>query len=339
MSKIFKENSSLKAYNTFGIDVNTKYFTEYSTIEELQEVLKSDIVKNNPLLHIGSGSNLLFINDFNGVILHSTIHSIEILEKNEASILIRVGSGVVWDDFVKYCVKNNFVGVENLSLIPGEVGASAVQNIGAYGVEVKDVIQNVETIDTQTLQPKLFSNEDCQYGYRSSIFKKEQKNKYIVTHVIFKLSKKEDFTLHYSHLKESVVELGEITLENIRKTVIKIRESKLPDPKEFGNAGSFFMNPIIKKEQLETLQVSYPDIPFYLLENNQVKVPAGWLIEQAGLKGKRFGNVGIHTKQALVIVNYSNATGDEVKKLAELVQQTVKTQFNISLIPEVNYIY
>ncbi|PIF01864.1 MAG: UDP-N-acetylenolpyruvoylglucosamine reductase, partial [Paludibacter sp.] len=289
MIKIFKKNSSLKKYNTFGIDVKTNYFAEYSTISELQEILKSDIVKSNPLLHIGSGSNLLFINDFKGVVLHSIIQSIEILEENEETILIKVGAGVVWDDFVQYCVKNNFIGVENLSLIPGEVGASAVQNIGAYGVEVKDVIQNVETIDTKTLQLKQFSNEECQYEYRSSVFKTEQKNRYIVTHVTFKLSKKEDFTLHYSHLKESVLELGEITLGNIRKTVIKIRESKLPDPKELGNAGSFFMNPIITKEQLKTIQINYPNIPSYFLNNNKVKIPAGWLIEQAGLKGKRFG--------------------------------------------------
>ncbi len=339
MSDFFKKNSSLKAYNTFGIDVKAKYFAEYHTKSELRSILSDEIVKNNRLLHIGGGSNLLFLNDFDGLVLHSAIASIEILEENEHTVLIRVGSGVVWDDFVQFCVDNKYFGIENLSLIPGEVGASAVQNIGAYGVEVKDVIQNVETIDTTTLKSKHFSNEACQYGYRSSLFKKEQKNKYIVTYVTFQLTKKEIFQLDYNQLKESVLNVGDITLQNVRKTVINIRENKLPDPQKLGNAGSFFINPIIPKEQLNALQVDYPNIPFYFLKNNQVKIPAGWLIEQAGLKGKRFGNVGVHTQQALVIVNYGNATGSEVKELAELIQQQIKEKFNIKLTPEVNFVF
>ncbi len=338
MNRIFKENISLKEYNTFGIDVKAKYFAEYSTIAELQDILKTNMVRSNSFLHIGAGSNLLFINDFDGLILHSRIQSFEILTEDEQTVFIRVGAGVLWDDFVKYCVENHFVGVENLSLIPGEVGASAVQNIGAYGVEVKDVIHKVETIDIQTLEVKQFSNKECQYGYRTSFFKKEQPNRYIITHVTFQLSKKENFVLDYSHLKENILEMGEISLKNIRNTIIKIRESKLPDPQKLGNAGSFFMNPIIEQKQLNILKKDYPNVPFYLLNNNKVKIPAGWLIEQAGLKGKRFGNVGIHTEQALVIVNYHNATGKEVKKLSELVQEKVKAKFNISLTPEVIFI-
>ncbi len=338
---LIKKNSSLKPYNTFGVEAKANYFAEYKTVDELKSILNVWLKINSPnnILHIGSGSNLLFINDFQGLILHSKIDNLQVLEEDEKQVKLRVGAGVVWDDFVRYCVDNKWVGVENLSLIFGEVGAAAVQNIGAYGVEIKDVIQEVETVEIATFEKRVFSNKECQYDYRKSIFKTDKKGKFIVTHVVFQLSKEPNFTLHYSNLKESVLKKGEINLENIRQTVIEIRESKLPNPEKVGNAGSFFMNPIIEKKAFNKLKAKYDTIPSYPTSDaNKVKIPAGWLIEKAGLKGQKNGSVGIHEKQALVIVNYGNATGLEIKKMADYVQKTVKNKFGISLQPEVNYI-
>ncbi|HPS10563.1 MAG TPA: UDP-N-acetylmuramate dehydrogenase, partial [Paludibacteraceae bacterium] len=245
---------------------------------------------------------------------------------------------MVWDDFVAYCVSNNYYGVENLSLIPGEVGASAVQNIGAYGMEVKDVIETVDTIHTETLNERIFTNEECRYGYRKSIFKEELRGKYIITNVTFRLKKQPDYQLDYQHLREAVLQRGEINLANIRSTVISIRESKLPDPSITGNAGSFFMNPVIPKEKFEELQVSYPTMPHYPASETEVKVPAGWLIEQCGWKGRSVGNVGVHSRQALVIINLGGATGPEVAGLAAQIRENVFQRFGIDITPEVNYI-
>ena len=333
-----QHNLSLKSYNTFGIDVNTRYFAEYSSIGELKEILGSEIIYANPWLHIGGGSNLLFLKDFEGIILHSQLKSIEKISETNEIVLLKVGAGMVWDDFVAYCVENNYYGVENLSLIPGEVGASAVQNIGAYGMEVKDTIEKVEFMDIKTLKPDIFTNPDCKYSYRKSIFKEELKGKVIVTHVLFRLRKKADFILNYSNLKDAVLKHGEINLSNIRETVIEIRRNKLPDPKELGNAGSFFMNPVIPKTQFEELLHSYPAMPHYPVSETEVKVPAGWLIEQCDLKGKQFERVGIYHKQALVIVNLGGATGQDIATVASLIQITVKKRFGIEIIPEVNYI-
>ena len=333
-----QENISLKPYNTFGIDVKARYLAEYETVEELKRLLQSDILKKNVSFHIGGGSNLLFLNDFEGVILHSKIKSIEKVNETNEFVWVRVGSGVIWDDFVAYCVAQNWGGVENLSLIPGEVGASAVQNIGAYGVEVKDVIDTVETIEIETLSNHTFSNSECGYDYRQSIFKTSLKGKYIVTHVTFKLHKIPDYQLDYQHLREAVLKNGEITLENIRNTVIGIRESKLPDPKITGNAGSFFMNPIISKEQFHALQSLYSTLPHYAVSETEEKIPAGWLIDQCGFKGKQFGKIGIHKNQALVIINSGDGTGKEIADLAALIQKAVKNKFGIDIKPEVNYI-
>ena len=333
-----QQNISLKPYNTFGMDVKARYMAEYETVEELKTLFQTDILKKNNFLHIGGGSNLLFLNDFEGVILHSQIKSIEKVNENDEFVWLRVGSGIVWDDFVAYCVENQWGGVENLSLIPGEVGASAVQNIGAYGVEVKDVIETVETIEIETLSHRIFNNAECKYDYRKSIFKTSLKGKYIVTHVTFRLRKQPDHQLDYQHLRASVLQNGEITLENIRNTVIAIRESKLPDPKIIGNAGSFFMNPIISKEQFQALQAAYPTLPHYTVSETEEKIPAGWLIDQCGFKGKQVGNVGVHKNQALVIVNFGGGTGKEVANLASLIQQKVKSTFGIDVVPEVNYI-
>ena len=333
-----EKQTSLLPYNTFGIDVKADFFIEYESASDLQEVLKSEIVRNNRTLHIGGGSNLLFMHDFKGVILHSAIHSIQKIREDTDSVYLEVGSSVNWDDFVGYCVENGWGGVENLSLIPGEVGASAVQNIGAYGVEVKEVIVEVNTVEIETACFKAFMNEDCRYGYRDSIFKNELKGKYIITSVLFRLNKNPEFRLKYQHLEDEVIKSGALNLSNIRKTIIHIRESKLPDPKITGNAGSFFMNPVIPKEQFLALQVLYPQIPHYFDSETSEKIPAAWLIDQCGWKGKHIGNAGVHEKQALVLVNLGGATGAEIVFLAEQIQHSVKQKFGIELKPEVNYI-
>jgi len=333
-----KEQASLLSYNTFGINVKADYFIEYESAADLQAVLRSETIRNKPSLHIGGGSNLLFRNDFKGVVLHSAIHSIEKLREDTESVFLEVGSSVNWDDFVGYCVDNGWGGVENLSLIPGEVGASAVQNIGAYGVEVQEVIADVNTINVDTAELKTFSKNDCRYEYRDSIFKNELKGKYIITSVVFRLDKVPLFKLNYQLLEEEVLKNGEVNLQNIRQTIIQIRESKLPDPKIMGNAGSFFMNPVIPKEQFKSLQAIYPQIPHYFVSELEEKIPAAWLIDQCGWKGKRIGNAGVHEKQALVLVNLGGATASEIIYLAEQIQASVKEKFGIKLKPEVNYI-
>ena len=332
------QHISLLPYNTFGINAKADYFVEYDSIADLQAVLQMDIVKQNRILHIGSGSNLLFLKDFEGVVLHSAIKDITGTREDVDSAYLEVGSGVVWDDLVAYCVLNGLGGIENLSLIPGEVGASAVQNIGAYGVEVQDIILEVNAVEIETATVRTFSNEECHYGYRSSIFKNELKGKYIITSVLFRLDKKPKFKLNYQHLEEEVLKCGEVNLQTIRQTIIAVRESKLPDPKVLGNAGSFFMNPIIAKTLFVSLQEKYPNIPHYVVSETEEKVPAGWLIDQCDWKGKQIGRAGVHDKQALVLVNLGGATGAEIVHLAEQIQSSVKETFGIELRPEVNYI-
>ena len=332
------QHTSLLPYNTFGIDVNADFFIEYDSAADLQDVLRLDIVKKNKLLHIGSGSNLLFLKDFNGIILHSGIHSINVINEDADSVFLEVGSSMVWDDFVAYCVDNGWGGAENLSLIPGETGASAVQNIGAYGVEVQDLIVRVNAVEIETAEFKTFTNEECRYGYRDSVFKNELKGKYIITTILFRLMKKPVFKLNYQRLEEEVLKNGVVNLQNIRQTIIQIRQSKLPDTKITGNAGSFFMNPVISKEQFNSLQSSYPQIPHYFDSETKEKIPAAWLIDQCGWKGKHIGNAGVHEKQALVLVNLGGATGAEIVYLAQQIQKSVKEKFGIELTPEVNYI-
>jgi UDP-N-acetylmuramate dehydrogenase len=332
------QNHSLLNYNTFGLDVKTKYFLEFDSEEDLIDILKQRLVRENPLLVVGQGSNLLFLNDFDGVVLHSAIRGIQTVEETEDAVLIEVGSGVIWDDLVGYCVKQGWSGIENLSLIPGETGAAAIQNIGAYGVEIKDVVQKVKTIRIADGQSSVFEQEACHYAYRESVFKKELKGQFIVTSVIIRLSKKPVFNLSYNHLEKEVLKNGTMNLENIRNTIIRIRESKLPDPKVLGNAGSFFMNPVVKRERYEALQLQYPDMPHYFVSEQEEKIPAGWLIEQCGWKGRTIGNVGVHAKQALVLINCGGAKGKEIAELAAMIQQSVAGRFGINLIPEVNFI-
>lgn len=333
-----EENISLKNYHTFGIEARTAFFAEYESKEELVSLLGSDTYKQNRSLHIGSGSNLLFINNFNGLILHSAIRYINLVNETEDTVLLEAGSGVVWDDFVEYCVANGWYGAENLSLIPGEVGASAVQNIGAYGSEVKDLIEKVEAVNIKTGEVVCFTNAECRYGYRDSIFKNELKGEYIITSVQYKLSKKPAFNLSYQHLESEVAKRGTINLRNIRETIIEVRNSKLPDPKVMGNAGSFFMNPVIPKNVFHAIQTNYPDMPHYYVSETEEKIPAGWLIEKCGWKGKSLGNAGVHEKQALVIVNRGGASGAEIAHLASEIMKSVKDTFQISLVPEVNFI-
>lgn len=333
-----KKNESLLPYNAFGFDVKADYFVEYTSKEELIAFLQSDLANTNPILQIGAGSNLLFLADFQGVVLHSAVKYTKIVNEDENHIYINVGSGVIWDDLVAFCVEKGWGGIENLSLIPGEVGASAVQNIGAYGVEAQDRIFEVKAVNIGTQEETVFSLQECKYGYRDSVFKNELAGKYIIISVTYKLDKQPRFCLNYQHLEEKVREKGETNLKNIRETIIEMRTGKLPEPEKLGNAGSFFMNPVVSLSHFENLKKDYPAIPHYIVSETEVKIPAGWLIEQCGWKGKKVGNVGVHKNQALVLVHFGNGKGNEIVQLAEDIQNSVKEKFEIQLYPEVNYI-
>ena len=327
---------SLLPYNTFGIDVSASRFLEYASVAELKEYIAQGAV-TTPFLHIGGGSNLLFTKDYDGLILHSRIGGIEVTAEDSQTVSLRVGAGVVWDDFVACCVEHGWYGAENLSLIPGEVGASAVQNIGAYGVEVKDLITAVETVNVQGYG-RVYSVEECEYAYRSSIFKRPENKSVFVTYVRFRLSKEERYTLDYGTIRQELAKYPAPTLPIVRKVIIEIRESKLPDPKVMGNAGSFFMNPIVAKEKLEALQRDYPRIPYYELPDGRVKIPAGWMIDQCGWKGKSLGPAAGHDKQALVLVNRGGAKGSDIVALSDAVRASVRDKFGIDIHPEVNVI-
>lgn len=333
-----KENFSLKKYNTFGIDVKTRFFVECKSEKEISDFITIQQNTNLPLMILGGGSNVLFAGNFDGYILKPDIKGVDILNESDSDITVRVGAGEDWDDFVAYCVEKGWGGVENLSLIPGNVGTCPIQNIGAYGVEVKDVITEVESIEIATRKKHVFTNQQCRFGYRDSIFKKKLKGKHLISYVTFRLHKQPEFKLEYGKLKEALGSLGDITLGDIRKTVIAIREAKLPDPDEIGNAGSFFKNPMVKKELAEELKKDYPDMPIYMVSDDRVKIPAGWLIEKAGFKGVRKGNTGVHEKQALVLVNFGEATGEEILHLARNIQQAILILFKIELEMEVNVV-
>ena len=336
--KILKD-CSLKSYQTFGMDVKAALLVEYSSVDELKQLLSEPCVTSSPWLHMGGGSNLLFTKDFEGTVLHSAISGFEVVSETEQEVFVRVGAGEVWDDFVAYAVKNQWYGAENLSLIPGEVGASAVQNIGAYGSEAKDLIVSVETIDAASGEKRVFLQEECGYAYRESVFKKELKGKYIVTHVTYRLGKCPCFNLEYGNVRSELEKNScEVTLENVRQAIIRIREAKLPDPKVQGNAGSFFMNPVVPRMQYESLLAEYPDMPHYKVGDDWVKIPAAWMIDRCGWKGKRIGNAGVHDKQALVLVNLGGATGQEIVYLSQQIQKSVFETFGIAISPEVNFI-
>ena len=336
------ENYSLLTHNTFGIAAKCHRFVEYDSVAELNSVLL-DVrnLSNGNFLHIGGGSNLLFTKDYEGTILHSAIHAKECIRQTENEVYLRVGAGEVWDDFVAWCVKQGYYGLENLSYIPGEVGASAVQNIGAYGKEVCEFIDEVEAVEVATGRTCTFNVEDCHYAYRHSAFKAEKKGKYIITYVTFKLYKHFMPDLEYAALSRELanrnIKAENVTAKMLRDLVIDVRRSKLPEPEEIGSAGSFFMNPVVDKVKADRLLKDYPNMPHYLVETG-VKIPAGWLIDQCGWKGKRMGNAGVYEKQALVLVNHGGATGEDICRLSEAVQKDVKDKFDISIYPEVNFI-
>lgn len=334
-------NISLKPYNTFGIDVKARCLAEYESVEELQHLLQKYC--DSRKLHIGGGSNLLFLNDFDGVILHSAILGVEVVEETDKDVVVKVGSGMVWDDLVAESIEHGWYGLENLSLIPGEVGASAVQNIGAYGAEAKDFIVSVELVDMANGECLKMKNEECEYAYRYSIFKSDAlRGRYAVTHVCYRLSKVFVPHLEYGGLKKAVeacgIALDELTASRLRDIIIGTRNGKLPDPKVLGNAGSFFMNPIVDRVKFESLLAEYPGMPHYEVDNDRVKIPAGWLIEQSGWKGRRLGNAGVYEKQALVLVNHGGASGQDIVRLCETVRSDVSDKFGIDIHPEVNFI-
>ena len=341
---------SLLAHNTFGIDAKCKRFLEYSSVEEAQQIVAGLTVADQPLLILGGGSNLLLTGDYEGTVIHSAIKGIEVLDnetlaaaegenlKNPDFVFLNCGSGEVFDDVVAYAVEHGYHGAENLSIIPGEVGASAVQNIGAYGVEAKDIIYKVEAVEIATGKVMVFDNQDCQYSYRQSRFKHEWKDKYLVTHVIYRLSKHFVPDLDYGNIRTSLTAKGieNPTAQQLRDVIIEIRNAKLPDPKVQGNAGSFFMNPIVEKAKYEELAAQYPGMPHYTIDTGHEKIPAGWMIDQCGWKGKSLGRAGVHDKQALVLVNRGGATGQEIVNLCETIRKDVKLKFGIDIHPEVN---
>lgn len=330
---------SLKKLHTFGNEAFAKCFFEFTEPEDLPAYLSANSKwQDEPILILGEGSNLLFVDNFPGLVIYPNVPGIQVVNEDRNNIWLQLGAGVVWDQLVEFAVFNNWGGLENLSLIPGKAGASAVQNIGAYGMEIQHRVESVRGFDLETESEYNIEGYECQFAYRDSIFKNLFKNRFVITSVVFKLDKFPEFILHYSNLKAETEKLGKINLRNIRQTVIRIRESKLPDPKVIGNAGSFFKNPIIEASLAEEMLDDHPAMPHYPAGEGEIKLAAGWLIEQCGWKGFRRGDAGVHEKQALVLVNYGNATGREIYDLSEEIKQSVVEKFGISLEREVNVI-
>ncbi len=333
-----RENFCLREYNTFDIDVTCKYFVTSDQESELLEFVKSYELDPEEVLFLGGGSNFLFTENFDGVVFYPVMQGCEIVEEDGKYVHVRVGSGVVWDDFVAWAVEHGYGGIENLSLIPGHVGATPVQNVGAYGVEAGESITRVEALDIVKGEKVTIDAATCRFSYRDSIFKHEWRNRFLVTYVTFRLSKLPEFKLHYGSVKDEVARLGEVSLKTIRQAIIRIREAKLPDVKVLPNAGSFFKNPLVARPVADTLLEQYPALPVYPVDDEHVKLAAGWLIEAAGWKGKVVGNAGVHQKQALVLVNTGGATGIEIAHLANEIKKSVFLQFGVWLEPEVNVI-
>jgi UDP-N-acetylmuramate dehydrogenase len=333
---------SLKPYNTFGIDVDARYWVEINHENDLQTLLSISDFLNTPKLILGGGSNVLLCHDFDGLVVKMHIQGIELAREDDHHFYLTVGAGVIWHDLVMYCVNHGYAGIENLSLIPGTVGAAPMQNIGAYGVEIEQVFESLTAIHTQTREKRTFTHADCQFGYRESVFKHELKGQYIITSVTFRLDKQPIYHTRYGAIQETLTEMGitdeQLSIKAISDAVIRIRRSKLPDPAQIGNAGSFFKNPEIPAPQFDRLKDTYPALPGYPLDGNLVKIPAGWLIEQAGWKGYRAGDAGVHTKQALVLVNHGYASGNELIALARKIQASVQEKFGVTINPEVNVI-
>ena len=333
-----RENVSLKPYNTFGIEASARYFAEPSDMGELLEALNWVKSENLPLLITAGGSNLLYRIDFEGLVLRPLLKGIEVIDQTAGEVRVRVASGEDWDAFVAFCVQHQWGGLENLSLIPGHVGASPVQNIGAYGVEVKDCIDRVEVLSLDTLTPCFFSGKACGFGYRNSIFKQGGKGKYLVTSVVYKLSLHPVYKTGFGDLAQVVSSMGGTSLENVRNAVIDIRSRKLPDPAVIGNAGSFFKNPVVSPRVAAALKEKYALMPSYKMAEDKVKIPAAWLIEQSGWKGKTLGRAGVHGVQPLVLVNLGGATGEDVLRCAQAISADVLQQFGINLDMEVQVV-
>lgn len=336
-------NYNLLGNNTFNIDVSCRRFVEIESPDEAKHFFSSLTDADRPLLIIGGGSNLLFTKDYDHTIVRSQIKGIDCVSESANDVLLRCGSGEQWDDVVNFCVKHGYYGAENLSLIPGDVGASAVQNIGAYGAEVKNLIAKIEAVDTTTGKEIEISSSECQYGYRMSRFKTDWRGRYFITHVTYRLQKTFKPNIDYGRIREQLAAKGiaEPNAADVREAVINIRMAMLPDTKVLGNAGSFFVNPVVSQDQFKALQDKYPSIPYYIIDegdNSQVKIPAGWLIEQCGWKGRTLGNVGVHERQALVLVNRGGARGNEIVELCQMICNDVNKKFGIEIKPEVNII-
>ncbi len=334
-----QKDYSLVGLNTFGINAKAKYFVEINNEEELGELFSSSIFKENNKIFLGGGSNILFTKDFGGIVVLNKLKGVNIVEEDDDHVFVRSAGGEKWHDLVIFAVDHGYWGVENLSLIPGTVGAAPIQNIGAYGVEINDVLFSVEAYETENGSKKTFRNDECNFGYRESIFKNELKGKYFISAVTLKLNKKENKNASYKSLADYFKKNAIVAHvpKEVSDAVIAIRKSKLPDPENLGSAGSFFKNVYVGEEKLKELQRKYPDIPSFN-ENERIKIPAGWLIEQCGWKGKKIGNVGVYEKQALVLVNHGEATGEEILGLANAIITSVKEKFNLELSPEVNLI-
>lgn len=336
-----KKDYAIKEHNTFSIDAYCDWFITYDNLDDLKLLSSDEYFRESKVLNVGEGSNMLFLSNFHGILLKSNIKTIEIIDKRaDGEVDVLVGSGVLWDDFVDFAVKNELYGIENLSYIPGTVGSAAVQNIGAYGCEVKETIKEVRLFDFVENRDVAINVDDCKYSYRDSVFKQWEDKIFAIHHVLFTLKNKGNININYPDLQKifSERDTNKITLQEVRQAIIDIRKNKLPDHKVLGNAGSFFVNPILSKEKFDKLYCKYPEMPFYKLEDGMVKVPAGWLIDKCGFKGYREGNVGTFEKQALVLVNYGGATGREIASFAEKIQNEVKNKFDIDIYPEVKYI-
>ncbi len=335
------ENYSLKHLNTFGLDVKSRWFTEANNLGDLQAIITDKRFGNVHKMILGGGSNVLFTKDFDGIIIHNRIEGTEVLSNTNDEAIVKAGGGLTWHTFVLFAIENNFPGIENLSLIPGSVGAAPIQNIGAYGVELKKTFLELDAVSLDNGHIRTFKSEECRFGYRDSIFKHEAKNKYAIVSVTFRFNKNEKINTSYGAIEEELKNknISSPTIRDVSNAVISIRQSKLPDPKVIGNAGSFFKNPEIPNKQFEKLKSEFPQITGYPAHDNKTKIAAGWLIEQCGWKGKRIGETGMHAKQALVLVNYGNASGKELISHAKNVQQSVKEKFDVELEMEVNIVY
>jgi UDP-N-acetylmuramate dehydrogenase len=334
---MFKENISLKPYNTFGIDVSANRFAAFSSVEELKKLL-SERKSNEPLLILGGGSNVLLTKSFDGLVLKNEIKGFELISESDDEVFVECGAGEVWHQFVMNCIENGFAGLENLSLIPGSVGASPMQNIGAYGVEIKDVFEYLDALEIASGEKRRFKKEDCNFGYRESVFKNIYKDQFVICRVAFRLSKNPKINTSYGAIESELQKMGisEPTIRDVSNAVIAIRKSKLPDPAVLGNAGSFFKNPVVDESLVEKIKVTYPEVPNYPAESGKRKLAAGWLIETAGWKGKVVEKCGVHKLQALVLVNYGGSTGKQVYDLSSQIIHDVVAKFGVTLEREVN---